>query len=317
MSTDLDVVGIGALNVDFLVPAVVPALVREWGTEQVLDTALIPADGRAALGGSAFNTIHAIAHCHTGLRLGYVGVAGRMPVPELSVPATFDALGIDRRYVFDDEALSGVCVAVMRDGERTLLTHPGANAAFPDHLDRAFDDLVGYLGRARLLHVTSFLDDRSPGRLLALLTAVKAAHPGTRISLDPGHVWATHRTAEIDGLVRLADILLVNAREAGALAGTGTGAVVVVKHASGIRVGTRFLTQVPLAASQIVDATGAGDVFAAGLLIPLATDPAQVEAGCRLGMRLARHRLRYAAISGYARLVREFMTAGGQHRTTG
>jgi precorrin isomerase len=32
------------------------------------------------LGGSAFNAIHAIAKTKAGLRLGYVGVAGRVPV---------------------------------------------------------------------------------------------------------------------------------------------------------------------------------------------------------------------------------------------
>ncbi|GIF25926.1 sugar/nucleoside kinase (ribokinase family) [Actinoplanes tereljensis] len=186
----------------------------------------------------------------------------------------------------------------MRDGERTLLTHAGANTTFADHLDGAFDELADYLTRARFLHVTSFLDDRSPGRLRALLTAVKAKRPQTLISLDPGHVWCTNRTADIDGILRLADFLLVNRREFEALGDLPGNAVTVVKQPSGTRWhgpgGDGFRPQKPLPTAEIGDATGAGDVFAAGLLTELCRDPTRLGPGCDLGMHLAREKLRRA-----------------------
>jgi len=316
------VVGIGALNLDYLVAGAAPVLPPlEWGAEQGVDAATIRAvldatEGRPSLGGSAFNTVYAMAHAGAGLRLGYVGVAGRMPVPGLSALDTLDACGIDRRHVFrDDEHLCGTCVSILRDGDRTLLTHAGANAAFADHLDAGFDGLVSYLARARLVHVTSFLDDRTPGRLLAVLTAVRAASPGTLICVDPGHVWSTRPTTDIGGILRLADYALVNEREFRGPAGDAT---VVVKHARGIRwysgrelAGVR--RQVPLPAAEIVDATGAGDVFAAGLLIELAAGEAGIGPGCELGLLLARHKLRHlgsAGHAGFARLVAAFRAAG-------
>ncbi|MCY1144339.1 carbohydrate kinase family protein [Actinoplanes sp. Pm04-4] len=292
--TGLDVVGVGALNLDYLSRIRMP---RGWehGVEHSVDAATIEAllgqaDYRVTLGGSAFNTIHAMALEDAGLRLGYVGVAGRIPLRAPSVVDAMDAYGIDRRFVFADERLGGVCFSVMHDGDRTLFTHAGANTAFADHLDAHFDEVVAYLAGARLIHVTSFLDDRTPGRLLAVLTAVKAANPRALISCDPGHVWCANRTSDIDGILRLSDYLLLNRRERQELAGSFPHGI--VKHPHGTEVAGTFLPQVPLPPEEIVDATGAGDVFAAGLLLELAAGPGRLIAGCERGMSLARQELR-------------------------
>jgi sugar/nucleoside kinase (ribokinase family) len=302
-----DIVGVGAINVDYLVRG--PAPGGEWGTEHRVDAAtveaLVPRAHAAALGGSAFNTLYAIANARTGLRLGFVGVAGRVPVCGPSALDAFDRFGIDRRFVFPErERLCGVCVSFLSEGERTLLTHAGANDAFADHLVREGERVVEYLAGARLVHVTSFLDDRSAGILRRVLEAVKAISPGSLISFDPGHVWSTERTPDVDGIVRLCDFLLVNRieyREA-------PGAVVVEKRPAEIRWtgpgGSGSRAQTPLSTNEIVDATGAGDVFAAGLLIELAKDPGRIEAGCELGMRLARHKLRHVGSTGHADLAR-------------
>jgi sugar/nucleoside kinase (ribokinase family) len=151
----LDVVGIGALNLDYLatvtpVPGRAPArplterifqLVErtgpplERGTERRVDAHTIHAAIEAvssarpdtSLGGSAFNAIFAIAKTQVGLRLGYVGVAGRVPVIGLSSIQQFEALGIDHRFVFSDqEHLCGICFSFAENGDRTLLTHAGA-----------------------------------------------------------------------------------------------------------------------------------------------------------------------------------------------
>ncbi|HKN98956.1 MAG TPA: hypothetical protein VJX10_17685, partial [Pseudonocardiaceae bacterium] len=123
----LDVVGIGALNLDYIANA--SALAEQhlsrsvtgrlsgllqatvgtltWGTEHSVNADTIHAAIEAvsavrpdtALGGSAFNAIHAMAKTQAGLRLGYVGVAGRVPVIGLSTMQTFQKLGVDHRFV--------------------------------------------------------------------------------------------------------------------------------------------------------------------------------------------------------------------------
>lgn len=101
----MDVVGVGALNLDLITGASAlnggPVLARlgahmrlrpppESGGERMVDEPAV----RAGLewlraegvpltpepGGSAFNTLHALGRLGRGLRLGYVGVAGRDPL---------------------------------------------------------------------------------------------------------------------------------------------------------------------------------------------------------------------------------------------
>jgi len=312
-----DVVGVGAINLDYLVRGPAPA--GEWGTEHRADAAAVEAllsrAQAVALGGSAFNTLYAIANARTGLRLGFVGVAGRVPVAGLSAVDACDRYEIDRRLVFAErERLCGVCVSFLSEGERTLLTYAGANEAFADHLASEFDQVVAYLADARLVHVTSFLDDRSAGILRRVLEAVKAISPGTLISFDPGHVWSTEPAPDVDRIVGLCDFLLVNRREYR----EAPRAVVVEKRPEGIRWrgpgGSGSRSQTPLSADEIVDATGAGDVFAAGLLIELAKDPGRIGAGCELGMRMARHKLRHLGSAGHADFARLARSASIEKR---
>lgn len=354
----LDVVGIGALNLDYItrtdgsagqdhqrpLTAQIAELldgeapVPEWGTETAVDEATVFAALEAintstlqtSLGGSAFNAVNVLAQLQLGLRLGYVGVAGRVPGPGLSAIHQLDTLGIDHPYVFrDDERLCGICFSLTEDGDRTLLTHAGANSAMADHLTRSFDEVVAYLTTARVVHVTSFLDERTPAVLLAILHAVKEASPDTLISFDPGHVWCTEPTEEILGICAQSDYLLLNHREFHEFGGLGEDdtdgdvagrmlprlasarSVIIVKRRTGIHVWRSengkavedFYPQVVLADDQIEDATAAGDVFAAGLLAVLTSDRLQVELGSLLGMTLARYKLRYVGSHGHGQLA--------------
>ncbi|MGH4015018.1 MAG: PfkB family carbohydrate kinase [Pseudonocardiaceae bacterium] len=370
----LDVVGVGALNLDYianasassgqtrsrslttriseLIDRMGPPL--EWGTERRVDSHTIHAAIEAvssarpdtSLGGSAFNAIYAIAKTQVGLRLGYVGVAGRVPVIGVSSIQQFEALGVDHRFVLrDDDRVCGICFSFSEDGERTILTHAGANEYMADYIDREFANIVTYLSGARVIHLTSFLDSRTAGRILAVLQAVKTANRGTLICFDPGHVWSVDPTPEIQGIVRISDYLLVNYREFRELGEAGTDdsnddvaarllgrfdserSVVIVKRPTGIssywrdgeKVISDFYPQVPLSIEEVEDATGAGDVFAAGLLIVLTNDKLQVELGSLLGMRLARHKLRYVGSAGHAQfaeVTREFISSLDAERRT-
>ena len=359
-----DIVGVGALNLDYIAassatapgpgaPSFTARVSRilgegagpvEWGTEKSVDATTIYAALEAVeanslkvnLGGSAFNAVCAVAHTDLGLRVGYVGVSGRMPMPGFSAVRQLDQLGIDHAGVHKrDDVLSGVCFSYVEDGERTLLTHAGANEGMADYLREQFDTVVHYLASARVVHVTSFLDAYTPACLLAVLKDVRRQNPQTLISFDPGHVWSTSSMAEMDGLLELSDFLLVNNQEFRALGGYHPGEAdtavaarvlarirgegyVILKKPTGITTMTmrsgRLLSnrypQATLPDSAIEDATGAGDVFAAGMLAMITSGRLQVELGALLGMELARHKLRFVGHGGHAQfpqVVQDFI----------
>ena len=93
----LDIVGVGAINLDYIASASskvgetsvsdLPGLF-EWGSEHAVEEgwisetlARLGIDGlHPSIGGSSFNVIHALASMRLDLKLGFIGVAGRSPV---------------------------------------------------------------------------------------------------------------------------------------------------------------------------------------------------------------------------------------------
>jgi sugar/nucleoside kinase (ribokinase family) len=352
----LDVVGVGAFNSDCVVDlAGAAALARtevaslrawvagvcaaaavplEWGAEAFVDEAtvlaLLERLGGAAIawepGGSAFNTVHALARMRAGLRLGYVGVAGRRPAHGPSGHALLGRLGVDRAFARrDPHRLGGVCLSLVEGWERTMLTHAGANGGLVGLVEGRHRELVAYLADARIVHVTSFADADAPQRLADLLRAVKTCNPAVLVAADPGHAWSTAPTPGVERLLATADLLLVTARELSALAAgqggsdeelagavlgrLGGDATVLVKRAGGVTVvgpgrDRSAFTRRPLPSRLVRDATGAGDVLAAGVLAALARDRAALPAGVALGMRLARRKLRHAGSAGHGGFAR-------------
>ncbi|KDA40595.1 hypothetical protein E0F15_21655 [Frankia sp. B2] len=366
----LDIVGIGALNLDYLADAAADSGLRRLlldgrlltrsgdsipitrGAENavadgILDGILAhvePTSLTASFGGSAFNTIYALSQLGLGLQLGFIGVAGSVPPRARSGVAELQRVGVDTDKVeMREDAVYGACLSLLDGSERTLLTHAGANVLIGDIIDQRFDELLTYLRRARVVHVTSFFDPVRPPRLLKLLAALRAIHPDVVIMFDPGHAMSAERSEAVLGPVGLSDYLLLNAAEMTLLgqAGSdehaddivarildlakGNAATVVVKRPTGItihrrsgrRITSRLYPQRCLGEKEIRDSTGAGDVFAAGLLSMLCDEPPRPDLGVSLGMLLARHKLQHIGTNGhagFASLVRR-ITSGGESDT--
>jgi sugar/nucleoside kinase (ribokinase family) len=342
-----DVIGFGALNLDYIASATKLSAKRaervaewaarfEWNVETPVDKATIDRAINqlgamsldASLGGSAWNTIFALAQMRLNLRLGYVGVAGRVDYPGLSFLRQMDAGGIDRRFVWTNaHGSSGLCLSYIEDGERMMLTHPGANLEMSRLIRENFEDLAEYLASSRYVHITSFLDSRTPVELLRVLRRTRELNAHTKITIDLGHNWAFEPTEAVRGLLGLADYLFLNGQEFKALGRYSPGepdiavanrilgqcapacGVVVTKRydcidlfrrASGRVVNHRFAQSWAASEAEIEDTTGAGDAFAAGLIAALASPRLQVELGAYLGQSLSRHKMRHRAFEGHA-----------------
>ncbi|MFI5914349.1 PfkB family carbohydrate kinase [Dactylosporangium sp. NPDC051541] len=335
----LDVVGLGALNVDYIASA--SSLTKRMADHVRESAARFErnVEGRAseetilavidqlgtsslqtALGGSAWNTVFALVQMQAGVQCGYVGVMGEVGMLGLSFAHQMDLLGIDRQWVHKlPMRPSGMCLSYIDDGERTLLTCPGANLYMATYLRENREPIARYLAGARFAHVTSLLDPESPPEQLAVLSRAKELNPALRITFDPGHDWAVNPTAAVLGILRLADFVFVNFREFKALGRYRHGqldaevarsllgrcapgaAVLVTKRYDFVevfRLGPQgrsieqFRLALPFRADGVLeDATGAGDIFSAAVLAGFASRDIQVELGSLLGLSLARHKL--------------------------
>lgn len=345
-----DVVGIGAFNLDVLAGLrvsreqlrAVAGVDIGWGAETAVTEDVIarllrlpdPDEITVSPGGSTLNALFALAHVRPRLRVAALGLAGTSPSGTVCAVTELARAGVDVSMVGRSPRPPGTCLALGHDdGERTLLTCPGANQDAAGHLRDLPAGQADLLARTRVLHLTSFLDPATPEVLLDLLGAAHRSPAGPVLVIDPGHVWCAAPEPAVIGLLALADVMIVNRAELALLAGhlgavgqigeggraqlllrsvadpahrLPGGPVVLVKKPTGVGIhradGVREVTHTRLAPTEIVDSTGAGDVFAAGVLAALAehgpspagesgpTDP--VEAGARWGLALARSAMR-------------------------
>jgi ribokinase len=200
---------------------------------------------------------------------------GRLAVDELLAAGVRVHAGVDRVRP------TGTCVVLVEPGgERSMLPDAGANDA-PAELPDA------WLDRGRHLHVVGYALLRDGARPGALAAIERARAARMTVSVDPSS-WALIR----EGAIPPVDLLLPNEREAQVLDDPLALAreVVVKLGPEGARwTDGRDVVQVPAVPVEVVDTTGAGDAFAAGLLcarLAGASPRAALEAGCAAAARV-------------------------------
>ncbi|MEV0426308.1 PfkB family carbohydrate kinase [Micromonospora sp. NPDC050495] len=193
--------------------------------------------------------------------------------------AELDRVGVVCAVQRQEGYPTGTVVVLVHDGERTMVSQRGANLRLSaDHVEAA---LAG-APDAGHLHLSAYtlLDAGSRGAGLRALAV--ARERGLTTSVDAASAAPLRRAGAAAFLawVRDVDLLLVNADEATVLAGgldpaaqgralaAVAGRVVVKRGAAGAvwvdRTG--LVEAAPARGVPVVDVTGAGDAFAAGLI---------------------------------------------------
>jgi sugar/nucleoside kinase (ribokinase family) len=290
-ATDLDVLGLGNAIVDILTEADDRTLERldlAKGTMTLVDEARIAAlyggigPAVEVSGGSCANTMAALASL--GARAAYVGKVQRDQLGEVfghdirAVGVAFDTPPLD-----DGPPTARCLILVTPDAQRTMATYLGACVELgPDDVDEAT------VAAARVTYLEGYLWDR-PNAKEACLKAAELAHRhGRQVALtlsDPFCV-ARWRAEFADLIAHHADIVIANEVEICSLYGANSfdDVIDVVRSQTRIAALTRgaegsvivagdqthVLPAAPIAA--LVDTTGAGDLYAAGLLYGLTHD---------------------------------------------
>jgi ribokinase len=243
-------------------------------------------------GGQAANTAAWLAVAGAAVALvARVGddAAGRAAVREL------EAVGVEARLAVDPTLPTGTCVVLVApDGERTMFPDAGANRAL------APGDLPGELLEAGShLHVSGYALLRDGSRAAALSAMERAHAVGMSTSVDPSS--AALLTGGLRRLGKGVGLLMPNRLEASTLTGLANPpaaaralaesfpeVVVTLGEDGALWTDGDELIRVPAAAAEVVDTTGAGDAFAAGLLAARlrgAGVEKAVSAGCNLAAR--------------------------------
>lgn len=271
----IDVVGFGALNMDHLYMV---ERIRIDGECPVLDYRLAP-------GGSAANTIYGLAKL--GVTTGFLGAVGN-DSHATALLEDFETAGVDTSRVRSKEAPTGVTLCLTDgSGNRAIYLMPGANALLTtEDIDR------DYLRQAKLVHLSSFVDDT---QLEVQEKLVAGLPPSVTVAFAPGSIYAARGLQALSPILRATDVLFVNRQEieeltnetyrngARTLQGLGCRIVAVTlgKGSEG-RVGAavcyvlsgenEFAVEVRNGDRVAGDAVGAGDAFATGFLYGLIQD---------------------------------------------
>jgi ribokinase len=241
-------------------------------------------------GGSAANVAAWLAEAGAGPTLAArIGADERGAAAEAALLAT----GVETRLAVDPERATGTCVVLVApDGERSMVPDAGANdALIAEDLP---DDL---LAPGAHLHVAGYALLRDGSRPAARSAIARARERGMTVSVDPSSA-ALLSPGFLDDVAGV-QLLVPNEDEAAALTGEAeperaaralarrVPEVVVTLGADGAlwTDGSETCRVRAAPAPAVVDTTGAGDAFAAGLLAARLRDAGPEEAlraGCRL-----------------------------------
>ena len=295
-----DVLAVGNAIVDVLSPATDAFLAAEGIAKDAMT--LIDEErartlyermqaGKEASGGSAANTVAGIASL--GGKAAYIG---KVADDQLGEIFTHDirTVGVhfDTPPLKDGPATARCLINVTPDAGRSMSTFLGAAALVTE------DDVAAgaeALQASQIVYLEGYLFDREEAKRGYVAAAEMAAAHKRRTALTLSDLFCVerHRPAFRHLVANHIDILLANEAEIKALyetedfdaaiaqARSDVAIVAVTRSEKGavIARGNEMVTVAAEPVSQLVDTTGAGDLFAAGFLLGLAQDRSLAEAG--------------------------------------
>lgn len=267
-------------------------LLGDLNVDLHLDIPVYPAPGgdgvatrqRMGFGGSAANT--AVMLSRLGVRASMIACIGDDEWGEQAFAGLAEQ-GVDTSLVMRSavEGTSLNVITVTPDGERTMFAYRGASA----HLRE--EGLPPSFPGASILHVSGYALLAEPQRSAAVAAVASAHRSGLTVSLDVPVDPVAAVPEVLLAFLASVDAVVIGAAEARRLTGAnddedaarrlaahGPTVVALTGGAAGslVRIGAATV-RAPVPTIQVVDTTGAGDSFCAGLIFGLLRGIAEPE----------------------------------------
>jgi len=276
----MDLIGFGALNVDLIYKVPDDAFNEIEAGSEMSGTST---EGKRALelvrnfgqfraqsgGGSAANTAFALSRM--GFRTGFIGKTGT----DSDGQFLLDSLGEVDRGGIRRGGRTGISIILLGDGgERTCILFPNCNDTF------SYDEVdPDYAANTRIIHITSFLGSTP---FNAQMRLIQNLPDDVRLTFDPGMPYVNRGLEQILTFLSRSWVVFLTKAEVELLTGQryeegcrsildfGPELVICKLGSMGSHIFSRDEEfEIPAQEADVVDTTGAGDVFAAGFLAGL------------------------------------------------
>ncbi|MGZ7048551.1 MAG: carbohydrate kinase family protein [Methanobacterium sp.] len=249
----VDVVGLGACNIDFLQK--VPRFAAPDDEVEIKSLLL-------SVGGSASNFTVGVSRL--GVNTGILARIGNDHFGEVAIKE-FKKEGVDTQRLLKTHLQTGkVFIAVEPRGERSMYTFIGANKKF-----KLQKEDIKYIENSKIIHITQMYKD----------VVMEASKHANVLSFNPGPILSSFGVKKLEKIFEKTDILFLNKKEMEILTGEeiyngstllldiGVKVVVVTCGKQGARLYTKKeMINSPSRKVEVMDTTGAGDSFAAGFI---------------------------------------------------
>lgn len=240
MNKTVDVIGIGAINFDFIFDNVQRNRggnnnLIDDGEETFVDKSRFeslfnncnkhaPKDKRVQVGGSALLAIRTLKDMCPELKIGYVGVYGDIPkyAKDTSLPKDsngtkeFISKFVDNdEWLFHEKEETGCALVKLRRHKRASINiQPGANNKLKQKIEsKGEKEFVDYLSSARWIHLSSLFDIEQFCFICESIKQAKEKNPYLIFSVDPGYDYTKNHWDELKKIFPIADFVFLSQLE--------------------------------------------------------------------------------------------------------
>lgn len=249
----MEVVGIGACNIDFI--KAVPRFVE--GDDEVDIKQLF-----LSVGGSASNFTVGLSRLN--IETGIIARIGSDYFGKLA-EEEFKKEGVDIQRLCTVEEKTGMTfIAVEPEGERSMYAFIGANKKF--NLEKQD---IKYIKNSKILHITQMYKK----------VVEDASKHANFLSFNPGAILSSFKTQKLQKIVKRTNVIFLNEKEVKTLTGMevnegasllrdiGAKLVIITCGKDGAKLFSEDMAiHSPARKVKVVDTTGAGDSFSAGFI---------------------------------------------------